>query len=357
MTRSTATTKPHETPKVSVVIPVFNRFEYLAPCLQSLKRQTLTDLEIIVVDDGSDAETKAFLNYYAEQDPRIRLMNNPGPKGATGARNTGLRESRAEFVVFLDSDDMLAPFCLERRLSDILNRPDLDFIAYPCLLFRTRPLDRLIIWNTQNDRSLLERFLCHDAPFQTSGPIWRRSSLIGKVCWEDDLPGWQDWVFHVEALLLGLKGELKTRIDYFWNEPKPESVTQSSHNTLGRARRMQSVRRLARIAPKTLRPAILASIVTLGVRIRRNEPFSAARLVLANLKGEKCSWAAAVFVLFHTCRRPPLVWIRGWSRKRAYRAYPIIHDILHDSNTYKLTCPRDQLGELITNLNEIRHLP
>lgn len=90
--------------KVSVVIPVYNIAAHLCQCLDSVVGQTLTDLQIICVDDGSTDESPAILAEYAERDPRIRVIrqDNAGP-GA--ARNTGLSQATGEYLIFLDSDD------------------------------------------------------------------------------------------------------------------------------------------------------------------------------------------------------------------------------------------------------------
>ena len=91
-------------PKVSVVIPVYNVEKYLRECLDSVVNQTLKDIEIICVDDGSNDGSYELLLQYKEKDDRIRVFKNEG-FGAGGARNTGLKVARGEYLLFLDSDD------------------------------------------------------------------------------------------------------------------------------------------------------------------------------------------------------------------------------------------------------------
>lgn len=100
------------TPKVSVVIPVYNTEKYLRQCLDSLQNQTLKDLEIICVDDGSTDGSLVVLKEYAGRDPRFRIISqmNQGP-GA--ARNAGLDQASGEYLIFLDSDDWFEPDFLE----------------------------------------------------------------------------------------------------------------------------------------------------------------------------------------------------------------------------------------------------
>jgi len=342
-------------PGLSIIIPVYNRTECLSACVDSVLRQTYGNIEILLVDDYSNEEARIFLHVFTMDDPRVRVISNTGKKGANACRNLGLRESRGEYVIFLDSDDILCRFCAQLRINDMNAAPELDFIAYPCLMFQSKPLDRLIIWNIKNETSLLDRFLQHDAPFQTTGPIWRRSRIATRLVWDEDMPGWQDWKFHVEALLLGLKGEFNTRIDYFWNAPKQNSITRSSHTAMGRLLRMQGIVKLAHSVPESHRPAILSSVVSLGIRMSRKDRIRAAQSVYSVLRGQPNAFHAACFVLLESCHAMPLVYLRGYFRKRMDIHYPLARTILRDSKTYKLLVPLPQLRQLVTLLHENRH--
>ena len=101
--------------QVSVIIPVYNIEAHLEQCLDSVAGQTLTDLEIICVDDGSTDSSPEILARYAAQDTRFQIITqaNAGP-GA--ARNTGLARASGEYVIFLDSDDWFEPDFLEQMV-------------------------------------------------------------------------------------------------------------------------------------------------------------------------------------------------------------------------------------------------
>lgn len=94
--------------KVSVIIPVYNVEEYLVKCLESVVNQTLQDIEIICVNDGSTDNSYEILKQYAKLDKRIILVDKEN-EGASAARNTGMQYSRSEYILFLDSDDRLQP--------------------------------------------------------------------------------------------------------------------------------------------------------------------------------------------------------------------------------------------------------
>ena len=89
--------------KVSVVIPVYNSEKFLTQTLDSVCRQTLTDIEILCVDDGSIDSGPEILERYAKQDPRIRLFHlKDSAPGAADARNKGLEEARGRYLSFLE---------------------------------------------------------------------------------------------------------------------------------------------------------------------------------------------------------------------------------------------------------------
>jgi CDP-glycerol glycerophosphotransferase len=94
--------------RISVVVPVYNVEEYLDDCLSSLVRQTERDLEILVVDDGSNDGSVAIAERYAARDERIRIITRPNG-GLGAARNTGIEAATGEYLAFLDSDDVLPP--------------------------------------------------------------------------------------------------------------------------------------------------------------------------------------------------------------------------------------------------------
>lgn len=101
-----------DSPRVSVIVPVYNTAAYLRECLDSLTGQTLRDIEIVCVDDGSTDESPAILEEYAARDSRVRVLRQEN-QGAGAARNNGLACARGTYVMFCDSDDFMAADALE----------------------------------------------------------------------------------------------------------------------------------------------------------------------------------------------------------------------------------------------------
>ena len=99
--------------KVSVIVPVYNVEIYLADCLDSVLQQTLKDIEIICINDGSTDKSPEILAEYAKKDPRITIISQEN-KGLSSARNRGLEVATGEYVAFLDSDDWVDPDYYEK---------------------------------------------------------------------------------------------------------------------------------------------------------------------------------------------------------------------------------------------------
>ncbi len=91
-------------PKVSIIVPVYNVEKYLSTCLDSLINQTLKDIEIICINDGSTDNSLNILNEYAQKDTRIIVINKEN-SGPGSCRNLGIEKATGEYIQFVDSDD------------------------------------------------------------------------------------------------------------------------------------------------------------------------------------------------------------------------------------------------------------
>lgn len=115
-------------PAVSVVIPVYNLEGYLAPCIESVRRQSYPDFEAIVVDDGSKDGSLAEIRRLTAGDDRFVVLSTEN-RGVARARETALSRSRGRYVCFLDGDDWWEPDMLERMVAAIEERADCDIVC------------------------------------------------------------------------------------------------------------------------------------------------------------------------------------------------------------------------------------
>jgi glycosyltransferase involved in cell wall biosynthesis len=217
-------------PSISVVTPTKNRLKLLCEAMDSVQRQSFNAWEHLIVDDGSDDGTAEEVAGRAATDPRIRYIRRTGEKsGANVCRNIGIKESRAEFIVFLDSDDLLAPSCLVRRVELMQRNLDLDFATFQTAVFEYNPGDL----GRQLDPELLGddllRFLFFECPWIITGPVWRRTSLLRLGLFDESLLSWQDIDLHIRAVTAGLRYLRFPDVDHHvrWQfEPAKVSIEQ-----------------------------------------------------------------------------------------------------------------------------------
>lgn len=108
------------TPLITIIVPVYNIMEYLPRCVHSITAQTYTNLELILVDDGSTDGTGALCDELAKEDSRILVLHKENG-GSSSARNLGLRNAKGAYIGFIDSDDYVEPDMYERLLAGIQN--------------------------------------------------------------------------------------------------------------------------------------------------------------------------------------------------------------------------------------------
>jgi glycosyltransferase involved in cell wall biosynthesis len=109
-------------------MPAYNAAPFVEAAIDSALRQTFSDLEVLVVDDGSTDDTAAIVEKIAARDPRVRFMRQPN-SGVSVARNAALQVARGEFFSLLDSDDLYAPEFLAEQLAIFAARPEVDIVT------------------------------------------------------------------------------------------------------------------------------------------------------------------------------------------------------------------------------------
>ncbi len=117
-------------PKVSVVVPIYNAGKYLRKCLNSVAQQTLKDIEIILIDDGSTDDSAAICDEYASKDDRVKVFHKDN-EGVSAARNLGIEQAKGEYLSFVDDDDHVDLWMLESLYKQVKkNNADAVFCGY-----------------------------------------------------------------------------------------------------------------------------------------------------------------------------------------------------------------------------------
>ncbi len=145
-------------PKVSVIIPNYNYSQYLREAIDSVLAQTVADIEIVVVDDGSTDRSKEILDSYGERISAVYQQN----QGVSAARNHGVSLSRGEFVAFLDADDAWLSTKIERQLDLFESDPDLGLVHVGVVDVDGQGTE-LIKHTDGREGSVAQDLLCFDA--------------------------------------------------------------------------------------------------------------------------------------------------------------------------------------------------
>jgi glycosyltransferase involved in cell wall biosynthesis len=205
---------------ISVVIPVYNAENYLLETLESVCRQSYSDWELILVDDGSTDASAELARDYLERTPvHASFLHHPGGenRGTSATRNLGLGHAKGTYVCFLDSDDVWMPDFLHSFVDQLEKMPAVDMAYCPCIYWE--PADRvgeerysgriqalgIATAGQVGSGKILRLFLENEnAVPSPSGVIVRREALIRAGGWEDSFPAMcDDQSLYAKLLLMG----------------------------------------------------------------------------------------------------------------------------------------------------------
>lgn len=188
-----------ETQLISIIIPTYNRNQLIGKTLDSVLAQTYEHWECLVIDDGSEDDTLDVLKHYQTNESRIQLFSRDRlPKGAPTCRNIGLEKANGDYIIFLDSDDYLLPFCLEQRIKKIIKNSNCDFLVFP---MGEKQNEGVIKKEIPAIDDYLIPFLSANLPWQTMCPIWQKSFLNQLKGFTEGYPRFNDPELMIRALL------------------------------------------------------------------------------------------------------------------------------------------------------------
>lgn len=190
-------------PLVSVITPAYNAARYLQHTLESAIRQTFTDFELLVVDDGSTDQTLQIAEGYAARDGRIRVVHQPN-RGIAAARNAALALAHGEFLALLDSDDVWFPYHLEEQLKVLRQRPELGVLSANALNFGG-PRHGLPLLSARylDIRRVSLRQLVETEDLMSIQAVFRRDVVAAIGGFDENLRRSEDYDFWLRAALAG----------------------------------------------------------------------------------------------------------------------------------------------------------
>ena len=222
--------------KVSIIIPIYNPGELLKRCLDSALNQTLEDIEVLCIDDGSNDETKDILKDYSKMDSRCKVIAQEN-LGAGSARNKGIEHSKGEYIVFLDADDWIESDMCE-SLYDYAKDLDVDLVLFDNVWHREDNSTTEIIhfdkeeYNQDFINSVFDYKLLKDKIFNGYfGVIWTKfykSSFLKEN--NIHFPNhnlYNDVEFHIKSLLLAKNISYFPKIFYHYDKSDHESIQTS----------------------------------------------------------------------------------------------------------------------------------
>ena len=197
-------------PKISIIIPVYNRSELLPDTLESIQAQIFTDWECILVDDHSTDDSFLVLKEYQKKDPRFKAFRRPTElkKGANSCRNYGFLKASASCIKWFDSDDIMLSLHLELAYTTLIEN-NLDFVVTDTLNFKNENgemLDKPYLFDRDGAVITAENFAMNRIGWITDDFLGRRE-IVEKIKFNENITtDGDEYNFFVRFLHLSIKG-------------------------------------------------------------------------------------------------------------------------------------------------------
>ncbi|MBE7711329.1 MAG: glycosyltransferase [Cyanobacteria bacterium SIG31] len=210
------------TPKVSIIVPVYNAEKYLDKCVMSLIKQTLKDIEIILVNDGSKDSSATLIEWFQKYDARIKLINQENKKQG-GARNNGLRNASGEYISFVDSDDWIDPDFIEKLYNTAI-KYNTDITATNIIKHKKNKRKYNVRYRrTKTATNMSSKIkLCSDKKkrfFYVMNKLYKKSFLVENHITFEENCYFEDVLFSIKAIFhaKNIASEPNTNYHYIYN--------------------------------------------------------------------------------------------------------------------------------------------
>lgn len=219
--------------KVSVIIPVYNSKQYLKQCLDSVVNQTLKDIEIIIVNDGSTDNSIEIIQDYSNNCKNIKVINKQN-EGCYKARNVGLETAKGEYIAFLDSDDYIE-FNMYEKLYSKAKETDADIVSSNYSILENNKIkivdfsSSIELLKKSNNKLIGAENILLDAIIWSR--IFKRQMIVDKgIFFHSDIHTADDAFFHVLTMLNANKIVYIPDVLYTYRISRNGSITTNLHN-------------------------------------------------------------------------------------------------------------------------------
>ena len=222
-------------PRISIVVPVYNVERYLSYCLDTLRGQTLEDIEIICVNDGSTDRSAAIAQAHAKLDDRVRVVDKPNG-GLSSARNAGIEASQGTYVMFVDSDDYLAENACETVL-EAFEESNVDIVTFGAYCVPKKAsndwLDRVLSPRDKIYRGFDEDLLFGESsrPFAWRTAVRKDFLDANRIRFDENVPFGEDQVFHFDIYPLAQATALISDKLYYYRLSRKDSLMSTFANS------------------------------------------------------------------------------------------------------------------------------
>ncbi len=231
--------------KFSVIVPIYKVEKYLKRCIDSILKQTYTNFELILVDDGSPDDCPKICDDYAKKDERVKVIHKKNA-GLVAARNTGILEAVGDYICYVDGDDWIADNSLEIVWNKAIEKYDLDMVIYGAVRQYDNYQEKIPnsvsegLYDKNKLQSEIYPYMMYDnrKPFCTGlifpvawNKIYKREFLLQHYCKEEKIRMGEDNAFVFECLYEAKTVYFCNDILYFYNQLNSESMVHSYDET------------------------------------------------------------------------------------------------------------------------------
>lgn len=179
--------------KISVVISTYNRADVLPRAIESVLKQTFSDFELIIIDDGSTDRTREIVENFERKDNRVRYIYQENSGGPSSPKNTGIKNAQGEYIAILDSDDEWMPEKLAKQMALFNENPNLGFVSCNSIVVDgIRKKEWVYKIPRYKKSEIFENIMARDYMGSGSGMVYKKSVFSNVGFFDENLKSSQD---------------------------------------------------------------------------------------------------------------------------------------------------------------------